>query len=343
MNVLVTGGAGYIGSHTIIELLAAGHSIVVVDNLINSSAESLRRVEQITGRLVSFVEADVCDGDKLNAVLDEYAIDGVIHFAGLKAVGESTQKPLLYYQNNLGSTFTLLSAMKKHAVRKIVFSSSATVYGSAPIPYSEDSLTGQGIPSPYGKTKYFIEETLHDLNMAEKDMEITVLRYFNPIGAHPSGLIGEDPSGIPNNLMPYISQVAAGKREKLSVFGGDYDTPDGTCIRDYIHVDDLAVGHVAALNHSKPGYAVYNLGSGNGVSVLELINLFETATGQKIPYEIVSRRSGDLPKFYANVSKAKRDLGWATTRSIEEACRDTWNWQSQHPNGYNQPKENPTI
>ena len=335
MNVLVTGGAGYIGSHTIVELLTQGHEVIVVDNLSNSSRESLKRVEQITGKTVSFVELDVCNRDALDKVFANNTINAVIHFAGLKAVGESTAKPLFYYKNNIDSTLVLLDVMQKHEVKKIVFSSSATVYGSAPIPYAENSPTGQGITNPYGRTKYFIEEICHDLSRADQSLEVTILRYFNPIGAHPSGLIGEDPSGIPNNLMPYVAQVATGRREKLSIFGGDYDTPDGTGVRDYIHVDDLAAGHVAALNHSKAGFHTYNLGSGIGVSVLELVHAFEAASGQKIPYEIVDRRPGDLPEYYANAELALSELGWKTTRTLEEACRDTWNWQSHNPNGYN--------
>lgn len=334
MNILVTGGAGYIGSHTIVELLTQGHDVIVVDNLINSSRESLARVERITNKSVVFYEADVRDEQTLNTIFAEHEIDAVIHFAGLKAVGESTTTPLSYYQNNIGSTLVLLDVMQKHAVNKLVFSSSATVYGSAPIPYSEDSPTGPGITNPYGRTKYFIEEILHDMSRADTSLEITILRYFNPIGAHPSGLIGEDPSGIPNNLMPYVAQVATGKRKKLNVFGGDYDTPDGTGVRDYIHVDDLAAGHVAALTHSRLGFTVYNLGSGVGVSVLELVHAFEATSGQTIPYEITDRRPGDLPEYYANADRALKELDWKTTRSLEDACRDTWNWQSHNPNGY---------
>ena len=340
MNVLVTGGAGYIGSHTIVELLTQNHSVTVVDNLVNSSRESLKRVEQITGKSVTFVELDVCDHDALEKVFADNVIDAVIHFAGLKAVGESTAKPLLYYQNNIDSTLALLDVMQKHGTKKIVFSSSATVYGSAPTPYAEESPTGQGITNPYGRTKYFIEEILRDLSKSDESLEVTVLRYFNPIGAHPSGLIGEDPSGIPNNLMPYVAQAATGKREKLSIFGGDYDTKDGTGVRDYIHVDDLAAGHVAAIDHSSSGFSVYNLGSGVGVSVLELVHAFESASGKTIPYEIVARRPGDLAEYYANADLALKELGWKTTRTLEEACRDTWNWQSHNPNGYNQDKEN---
>ena len=334
MKLLVTGGAGYIGSHTVIELIAKGHDVVVIDNLSNSSIEALRRVEEITGRTIPFSEADVRDRNALDNIFAAGDIDAVIHFAGLKAVGESVEKPLLYYQNNLDSTLVLLAAMQAHGVKKLVFSSSATVYGSAPVPYAEGAVVGQGITNPYGKTKYFIEEIIRDVSAADEEFEATILRYFNPIGAHPSGRIGEDPSGIPNNLMPYITQVATGRREKLNVFGGDYDTKDGTGVRDYIHVDDLAEGHVAAIEHSKPGFTAYNLGSGVGVSVLELVRAFEEASGQNIPYEIVDRRAGDLPESYALVDKAQKELSWTVRRSIEDACADSWRWQSQNPKGY---------
>ena len=334
MKLLVTGGAGYIGSHTVIELIAKGHDVVVIDNLSNSSNEALRRVEEITGRTIPFYEADVRDRNALDNIFAAGDIDAVIHFAGLKAVGESVEKPLLYYQNNLDSTLVLLAAMQAHGVKKLVFSSSATVYGSAPVPYAEGAVVGQGITNPYGKTKYFIEEIIRDVSAADEEFEATILRYFNPIGAHPSGRIGEDPSGIPNNLMPYITQVATGRREKLNVFGGDYDTKDGTGVRDYIHVDDLAEGHVAAIEHSKPGFTAYNLGSGVGVSVLELVRAFEEASGRRIPYEIVDRRAGDLPESYALVDKAQKELDWTVKRSIEDACADSWRWQSQNPKGY---------
>ena len=334
MKLLVTGGAGYIGSHTVIELIAKGHDVVVIDNLSNSSIEALRRVEEITGRTIPFYEADVRDRNALDNIFAAGDIDAVIHFAGLKAVGESVEKPLLYYQNNLDSTLVLLAAMQAHGVKKLVFSSSATVYGSAPVPYAEGAVVGQGITNPYGKTKYFIEEIIRDVSAADEEFEATILRYFNPIGAHPSGRIGEDPSGIPNNLMPYITQVATGRREKLNVFGGDYDTKDGTGVRDYIHVDDLAEGHVAAIEHSKPGFTAYNLGSGVGVSVLELVRAFEEASGQNIPYEIVDRRAGDLPESYALVDRAREELDWTVKRSIEDACTDSWRWQSQNPKGY---------
>ena len=334
MNILVTGGAGYIGSHTIIELLNNDHQVIVADNLSNSSRESLTRVESITGKKVDFYEIDLRNQEKLDEVFTKHTIDAVIHFAGLKAVGESVKKPLFYYQNNVGSTLVLLEVMQAHNVKKLVFSSSATAYGSAPIPYSENSPTGQGITNPYGRTKYVIEQMLSDLTGADPSYEFTVLRYFNPIGAHPSGLIGEYPDGIPNNLMPYITQVATGQREKLSVFGNDYDTVDGTGMRDYIHVSDLARGHLAALAHSKAGFNAYNLGTGNSVSVLQLVSAFEKASGITIPYEIAPRRPGDLPEYYANASLAKQELGWETQQSLETACRDSWNWISNNPHGY---------
>lgn len=334
MNILVTGGAGYIGTHTIIELIASGHSVIAVDNLVNSSQESIRRVEKITDTSIRFHNLDVCDSEKLNELFTSNNIDAVIHFAGLKAVGESVEKPLLYYRTNIDSTLSLLEIMKKHEVKKLVFSSSATVYGSAPVPYIETYPAGSDITSPYGKTKHMIEEILRDTLSSDSSLEFTALRYFNPIGSHESGLIGEDPRGIPNNLMPFISQVASGKREKLSVFGNDYNTPDGTCLRDYIHVMDIASGHVAAINHSKPGFHIFNLGSGVGTSVLELVHAFEQATGQEIAYEVAPRRAGDLPEFWADATLASSQLGWKTVRSIEDACRDSWNWQSQNPNGY---------
>ncbi len=334
MKLLVTGGAGYIGSHTAVELLTKGHDVVVIDNLSNSSREAVKRVEEISGKSVEFHEADVRNREALDTIFATGDIDAIIHFAGLKAVGESVDKPLMYYENNIDSTLVLIEAMQASGVKKLVFSSSATVYGSAPIPYSEDSVVGQGITNPYGRTKYFIEEIIRDVTVADPTFEGTILRYFNPIGAHPSGRIGENPSGIPNNLMPYITQVATGRREKLNVFGGDYETVDGTGVRDYIHVDDLAAGHVAAIEHSKPGFEAYNLGSGVGVSVLELVHAFEKASGQDIPYEIVDRRAGDLPEFYARADKAREVLGWSVQRSLEDACADSWRWQSQNPHGY---------
>ncbi len=334
MKVLITGGAGYIGSHTAVALLDKGHDVVVIDNLSNSSKESLGRVEEIAGRKLVFYEADVRDRAALDDVLTSHKFDAVIHFAGLKAVGESVEKPLEYYKNNIDSTLVLLEAMQAHNIRKIVFSSSATVYGDPISPCSEDVEAGRGLTNPYGRTKYFIEEILRDASKADESLEVTVLRYFNPIGAHPSGRIGEDPSGIPNNLMPYITQVATGRRAELSVFGGDYDTKDGTGVRDYIHVDDLAAGHVAALENSQSGFEAYNLGTGVGVSVLDLVQAFEKASGQQIPYRIVGRRAGDVAENYASVDKAAEGLNWRATRSLEEACGDSWRWQKNNPNGY---------
>jgi len=334
-EILVTGGAGYIGSHTVLLLQEAGYEVVVVDNLVNSSEESLRRVSKITGKPYTFYHADICDADALDSIFTQHEIDSVILFAGLKAVGESVEQPLRYYQNNVGGTVSLCQVMAKHNVKSIVFSSSATVYGDeAPIPYVE-KFQPKAI-NPYGRTKLFVEEQLKDLFNSDPEWSVSLLRYFNPVGAHPSGLIGEDPKGIPNNLMPFVSQVAVGKRDKLSVFGGDYETADGTCIRDYIHVMDLARGHVDALCRlsTRPGVHVFNLGSGEGTSVLELVNAFVKANGINIPYEVVERRSGDLPEFYADSSKAKKELGWETQLSIQDMCRDTWNWQSQNPNGY---------
>jgi len=335
MNILVTGGAGYIGSHTIVELLNNGDNVVVVDNLSNSSKESLLRVEKITGKTILFYELDVRDAKALDKVFSENKFDAVIHFAGLKAVGESVQKPLEYYRNNIDSTLTLLDVMQKHNVKKLVFSSSATVYGTpSELPLKETSRIGVGITNPYGQTKFMIEQTLRDLSIADKTMEITILRYFNPVGAHESGLIGEDPNDTPNNLMPYISQVAVGKLKKVGVFGNDYDTPDGTGIRDYIHVVDLARGHIAALKHSKLGVSIYNLGTGKGVSVLELIAAFSKVSGKEIPYRIVTRRAGDIASCYASSKKANKELGWSTEETIEDACADSWRWQSKNPNGY---------
>lgn len=334
MNILVTGGAGYIGSHTIIELVTAGYTVDIVDNLSNSNKESVRRVEEITGTSIPLHVFDVADKAKLSQLFDENNYDAVIHFAGLKAVGESAANPLLYYRNNVDSSLTLLEVMQAHDVKTLIFSSSATVYGSAPIPYVETESAGQGISNPYGQTKYVIECMLKDTAAADPTFQFTSLRYFNPIGAHPSGRIGEDPRGIPNNLMPYIAQVASGKREKLSVFGDDYDTVDGTGVRDYIHVVDLARGHVAALAHARAGFSVYNLGSGKGTSVFELLHAFERAAGKTIPYDVAPRRAGDLPEYYADASKALHELDWKTEKTIEEACADTWRWQSQNPAGY---------
>lgn len=334
MNILVTGGAGYIGSHTAVLLLSQGHDVIIVDNLVNSRPEVIRRIETISQKPVPFYELDLVDKKQLDTIFDEHSIDAVIHFAALKAVGESVADPLQYYRNNIDSTLSLLEIMQARGVKKLVFSSSATVYGSAQVPYDESYQTGIGITNPYGKTKFFIEEILKDAAHADAENEFTLLRYFNPIGAHPSGLIGEQPQGVPNNIMPYITQVAVGTRPLLTIFGNDYDTPDGTAIRDYIHVDDLADGHLAALTHSQPGISIYNLGSGHGTSVLELVHAFETASGKTIPHEFAARRSGDLPEYYAKVSKAATALGWRAKRTIEDGCRDSWNWQVHNPHGY---------
>lgn len=335
MNILVTGGAGYIGSHTIIELINNGHVVIVVDNLSNSSRESINRVQKITGSQIPFYEIDIRNATALEEIFQNNAIDAVIHFAGLKSVGESVSKPIEYYENNIDSTLILLKTMQKFAVKKLIFSSSATVYGTpSELPLTESSRIGVGITNPYGQTKFMIEQILKDLAVADPSFEITALRYFNPIGAHESGLIGEDPNGIPNNLLPYISQVAIGKLEKVNVFGNDYDTPDGTGVRDYIHVVDLARGHVAALNHMRSGFETYNLGTGIGVSVLDLINAFSKASGKEIPYCISTRRPGDIAACYASSEKANKELGWKAEKTIEEACADSWKWQSQNPNGY---------
>jgi UDP-glucose 4-epimerase len=335
MNILLTGGAGYIGTHTAIELINAGHTAVIVDNLSNSSHEAVIRVEKITGIEVPFYEADVRDRAVLDKIFAEHAIDGVIHFAGFKSVGESVAKPLEYYANNLDSTIVLVEAMQAHHVTRIVFSSSATVYGTPEsLPLTEESRVGVGITNPYGWTKFMNEQILTDVARANSNLEVTLLRYFNPVGAHESGLIGEDPSDIPNNLMPYIAQTAVGKRDHVSVFGDDYDTPDGTGVRDYVHVIDLARGHVAAIDHSKPGVAVYNLGTGTGTSVLGLIAAFSTACGHEVPYEIVSRRPGDIAVCYASPAKAQHELKWQSKKSIADACTDSWRWQSNNPNGY---------
>ena len=334
-NILVTGGAGYIGSHTLIELLNAGHATIVIDNLSNSSRESLRRVEEITGKSVVFYEADVRDKNALDAIFTDHQIDAVIHFAGLKAVGESVAKALLYYQNNLESTLTLLDTMQRFNVRKLVFSSSATVYGDPEtLPITESAP--RSATNPYGQTKLMIEQILQDISATNESWNITSLRYFNPVGAHPSGRIGENPNGIPNNLMPFVSQVAIGKRDSLSIFGNDYDTPDGTGVRDYIHVVDLAAGHVKALEriNMKKGLEIFNLGTGIGYSVLDIVKNFEKATGVDIPYIIGPRRPGDIATCYSDASKAKELLGWTAKNGIEEMCADSWRWQSQNPNGY---------
>jgi UDP-glucose 4-epimerase len=333
MKILVTGGAGYIGSHTGLELLQAGHEVTVIDNLSNSKEESLRRVGELAGKEPAFHRIDLADSGELKALLSSGKIEAVIHFAGLKAVGESVSRPLDYYRNNVAGTLVLLEAMAETGVKKIVFSSSATVYGDpASVPIREDFPLGP--TNPYGRTKLMIEEILRDLGNAQPGWEITLLRYFNPVGAHPSGRIGEDPHGIPNNLLPFISQVAVGKRERLRVFGGDYPTRDGTGVRDFIHVVDLALGHLKALENSRPGTAVYNLGTGRGYSVLEMVAAFERAAGRKIPYEIVGRRPGDIAECYADPSRAKQELGWSAIRGIEEMCRDAWRWQSGNPDGY---------
>ncbi|MBQ6097548.1 MAG: UDP-glucose 4-epimerase GalE [Bacteroidales bacterium] len=335
-RILVTGGAGYIGSHTIVELQQAGYEVVVIDNLDNSSKVSLERVEKITGRRVAFYQVDIRDREGLSKALTEHPCDACIHFAGLKAVGESVEKPWEYYENNIGGTLTLLDVLRKHNCKNIIFSSSATVYGDpVEIPITEQCPKGQ-CTNPYGWTKSMLEQIMMDMQKADPEWNIVLLRYFNPIGAHASGLIGEDPSGIPNNLMPYITQVAIGKRKELGVFGNDYDTPDGTGVRDYIHVVDLARGHVCALKaiDRKCGLAIYNLGTGHGYSVLDVVKAFEKANGVKVPYSIKPRRAGDIATCYSDPSKAERELGWKAIYGIEEMCRDSWHWQSQNPNGY---------
>ena len=336
MAILITGGAGYIGSHTALELLNEGYEVVVYDNLCNSSKESIKRVEELTGKSISFYEGDILDAGKLEEMFNAEKIEAVIHCAALKAVGESVQKPLEYYQNNITGTLTLLGVMQKVGVKNIVFSSSATVYGSPEIiPITEECPKGQ-CTNPYGWTKSMMEQIMSDLQKANPDWNVILLRYFNPVGAHESGCIGEDPKGIPNNLMPYISQVAVGKLEKLGVFGDDYDTPDGTGVRDYIHVVDLAVGHVKAINYifTNPGLDVINLGTGVGYSVLDMVKAFSKACGKEIPYEIKPRRAGDIAMCYADPAKALKVLGWKAERGLDEMCADTWRWQSQNPNGY---------
>ena len=336
MAILVTGGSGYIGSHTVLELLNAGYEVVVMDNLSNSSKKSLERVAEITGKEAKFYEADLRDEEALRNIFDNEKIDSCIHFAGLKAVGESVSKPWLYYDNNIHGTLTLLKVMNDYNVKKIVFSSSATVYGApAFVPITEECPVGE-ITNPYGMTKRMLEIILTDMAKADPQWTVILLRYFNPIGAHISGKIGENPNGIPNNLMPYITQVAVGKREKLGVFGNDYKTHDGTGVRDYIHVVDLALGHVKAIEKidSMEGVKVYNLGTGNGYSVLDLVKTFERVNDIKIPYEITARRPGDIDECYASSEKAFKELGWKAERGIEEMCRDSWNWQKNNPNGY---------
>ena len=336
MAILVTGGAGYIGSHTCVELLNAGYDVVVADNLYNSSKKAVDRVEQITGKKLKFYEVDLLDHPKVKEIFDKEEIEAVIHFAGLKAVGESVHKPLEYYNNNITGTLILCDEMRKHGVKNIVFSSSATVYGDpAQIPITEKCPKGE-ITNPYGRTKGMLEQILTDLHTADPEWNVMLLRYFNPIGAHESGLIGEDPKGIPNNLVPYIAQVAIGKLDHLNVFGNDYDTPDGTGVRDYIHVVDLALGHVKAIEklNDNPGIAIYNLGTGNGYSVLDIVKNFEAATGIHIPYVIKERRPGDIATCYCDAGKAERELHWKAERDLKTMCADSWRWQKNNPNGY---------
>ncbi len=335
MNVLLTGGAGYIGTHTAVELLRAGHGVVVVDSLVNSHEEALRRVERITGREVAFHRVDCTDAEAMRGVFERHDIDAVIHLAGFKAVGESVEQPLRYYRNNLDALLTLCETMDAAGVRDLVLSSSATVYGDPRrVPIVEDAELST--TNPYGNTKLFAERILDDLATADPSWRIISLRYFNPIGAHPSGLIGEDPQGVPNNLFPYIAQVAAGRRERLSVYGDDYDTPDGTGVRDYLHVVDLANGHLAAVDHlaDTPGHRVYNLGTGQGTSVMEGLHAFERATGSALPYTVTGRRPGDIAVCYADPTAASRDLGWKAELTVDDACRDAWRWQSGNPGGF---------
>ncbi len=336
MKILVTGGAGYIGSHTVVELQNAGYEAVVLDNLSNSSEKVLGRVEKLTGKAVPFYKADILDRAALEKIFDEEKPDAVIHFAGLKAVGESVQKPWEYYENNISGTLTLVDVMRKHGVKNIIFSSSATVYGDpAFVPITEECPKGQ-CTNPYGWTKSMLEQILSDIQKADSEWNVILLRYFNPIGAHKSGTIGENPNGIPNNLMPYITQVAVGKLPQLSVYGDDYDTPDGTGVRDYIHVVDLALGHVKALKkiEEKAGLKIYNLGTGTGYSVLDVVKNFEAASGVQIPYVIKERRAGDIASCYSDAAKAREELGWEAQYGIREMCADSWRWQSQNPNGY---------
>ncbi len=336
MTILVTGGAGFIASHTNIELLNAGYDVIVMDNLCNSSKESVARVEQITGKKVKFYEADMRNVEDLEKIFSENVIDVIIHFAGLKAVGESCVKPFEYYENNISGTLNIISMMRKYNVKKMVFSSSATVYGDPEvIPITEECKVG-GVTNPYGQTKLMLEQILTDIQKADPDFDIALLRYFNPIGAHESGLIGEAPNGIPNNLLPYVAKVAAGVLDKVNVFGDDYDTPDGTGVRDYIHVVDLAKGHVCAVKRllEHPGLVIYNLGTGVGYSVLDIIHNFEKACGKKIPYVIAPRRPGDIATCYSDPSKAERELGWKAQYGIDRMCEDAWRWQTMNPNGY---------
>ena len=337
MRILVTGGAGYIGSHTVVELLNAGHEVVIVDNLYNSSEKAIDRIQELTQKTVAFYQTDICDLDGLNQVFDAQQIDAVIHFAGLKAVGESVRKPVEYYNNNIAGTLNLIEAMRSHNVKNIIFSSSATVYGDpAEIPITEKCPKGT-CTNPYGWTKWMIEQILTDVHTADPEWNVILLRYFNPIGAHESGRIGEDPKGIPNNLLPYVAQVAVGKLKEVGVFGNDYPTPDGTGVRDYIHVVDLANGHVAALEQIKKnaGLKVYNLGTGKGSSVLDVIHAFEKACGHEIPYSIKPRREGDIATCYAKCDLAKEELGWEAKYNIDDMCASSWKWQSENPDGYN--------
>lgn len=335
MKILVTGGAGFIASHTNVELLNAGYDVVVVDNLVNSSRESVARVEELTGKKISFYEEDLLNEKAIDAIFEKENIDSVIHFAALKAVGESCQIPLRYFDNNLTGTLNLLKVMERHGVKSIVFSSSATVYGKPEsVPIREDFPLS--VSNPYGRTKLIIEDMLRDIYKSDNEWDIALLRYFNPIGAHESGMIGENPHGIPNNLLPYVAKVAAGQLECVNVFGDDYDTPDGTGVRDYIHVVDLATGHIKALEKlvTHPGLVTYNLGTGVGYSVLDIIKNFEKACGKEIPYKITPRRPGDIDMCYADPAKAKKELGWEATRSIDKMCEDAWRWQTKNPNGY---------
>ena len=335
MRVLVTGGAGYIGSHTCVELLLSGYEVIVVDSLINSREESVRRIEEISGRKLEFHKVDLLDKSGLDRVFQQAKVDAVIHFAGLKAVGESVAIPLQYYKNNISGSLVLFEVMAQHGVRNLVFSSSATVYGDpASLPITEDFPIKSS--NPYGWCKVMIEQILQDLYLADPSLNIALLRYFNPVGAHPTGRIGEDPKGVPNNLVPYISQVAVGKLPELKIFGNDYPTPDGTGVRDYIHIMDLASGHIKALEKlaANPGLVIYNLGTGKGYSVLEMVNAFAEASGKKIPYKIVERRPGDIASCYADPSKAEKDLFWKASRDIKAMCADTWRWQTKNPNGY---------
>lgn len=337
MAILVTGGAGFIGSHTCVELLNAGYEIVVVDNYYNANPKSLERVKELTRKDFKSYECDIRDSEGMDKIFKENKIDAVIHFAGLKAVGESCQKPIEYYDNNIGGTLKLCDVMRNNGCKNIVFSSSATVYGMKNVSPLKETMKTGGTTNPYGTTKYMIEIILEDIYKSDNEWNVTLLRYFNPIGAHESGRIGENPSGIPNNLMPYITQVAIGKRPFLSVYGNDYDTPDGTCIRDYIHVVDLADGHVKAVNNildGKKGVQIFNLGTGKGYSVLDIVKAFSKAYGKELPYKIAPRRPGDLAVCFSDPTKAKEVLGWEAKRGIDDMCRDSWNWQSKNPNGY---------